>query len=238
MMKSFTAKKHFTLIELLVVIAIIAILAGMLLPALNNAREKGKLTTCLNQEKQMGLAILQYASDSEDFFPAAVSDNSSIYAFRSVLVGTYIAKPLVDCPSDKTRTSTVHFWPYTKIRNVPVNYSYGINEKVVGSEPISSQNRPARTKTGYWKSPSRNILLTEMNRTDIIYHMEWGAASLYTDRSSTFTHPDSFNHGKSLNFLFADGHTANVASSVYFADYRTNCDWRASATDLKYRVNY
>jgi prepilin-type N-terminal cleavage/methylation domain-containing protein len=66
--KSFRA---FTLIELLVVIAIIAILAAILFPVFAQAREKARAIDCISNEKQLGLAFMQYTQDNDEKFPFA-----------------------------------------------------------------------------------------------------------------------------------------------------------------------
>ena len=73
---TFRKQDGFTLIELLVVIAIIAILAGMLLPALAKAKQKGQSTVCLNDLKQVGLAMLMFADEHDDMIPRGTAGNS------------------------------------------------------------------------------------------------------------------------------------------------------------------
>ena len=101
-----TIPSFFTLVELLIVIAIIAILASMLLPALNQARARGQSTSCVNQLKQAGLMMNFYCDDNNDYYPkvhqnSARLDNGSIksqmltYA-AMLVVGKYTGDKLYD----------------------------------------------------------------------------------------------------------------------------------------------
>ena len=71
-------EKNFTLIELLVVIGIIAILASMLMPALQKAKEKANQADCMNNIKQIGTTIMMYASDFKSMYPAGVDSNGAM----------------------------------------------------------------------------------------------------------------------------------------------------------------
>ncbi len=95
-----SSRKGFTLIELLVVIAIIAILAAILFPVFAKAREKARQTACINNERQIALAITMFAQDNNELLPDAASVWGSINIDKGVLI----------CPSAGTKIKNAYLY--------------------------------------------------------------------------------------------------------------------------------
>jgi prepilin-type N-terminal cleavage/methylation domain-containing protein len=153
-MNSIHKPKGFTLIELLVVIAIIAILAAILFPVFAKAREKARQTSCLSNQKQIALGILQYVQDYDEEFPTirVMLSNGAFIDWRSEIYPYVKNAQIFACPSDPSSGTVANYqgdcqnvvavptgyaryttdisyaWSTIGDVGVPDGFSYGINQ--------------------------------------------------------------------------------------------------------------
>ncbi len=203
-------KRTFTLIELLVVIAIIAILASMLLPALNQARARGHQSQCLSNQRQIGLAISMYTSDADGWLPpgriltgwgaTAIGLGDTLYPY----LGSY---NIWTCPSNTNDTGGEYPGLYldgvSGLWGWPTHY--GANDDLLGliNDGVTVSSNPM-TRIHRLKRPSQ--LLCTLDAED-------GGAQSFTG----FTYhgnPDFVTgyslHSGGLNLSYADGHADHV----------------------------
>ena len=127
-------KKSFTLIELLVVIAIIAILAAMLLPALNGARERGRATSCLNQQSQLHRGFLLYAEDNNQFVFTNFTTTGVVSWGKYLKEQKYIGVPgILYCPTIKTNSDPYLQQTYGMYRTNLYNTFYNGKKNGLGN---------------------------------------------------------------------------------------------------------
>ena len=149
-------RRAFTLIELLVVIAIIAILAGMLLPALGKAKKKAQDAACLSNLRQLGIALTSYANDNQDYLPIAEPLPSSKPSNGLPRIADMLA-PQLGYPSGTNQ-------PNNSVLKCPLDYRYDSNGKGIPfgyfkAEGTSYEWNPVYNKKKLGRTSSRMILL-------------------------------------------------------------------------------
>ena len=221
-------RKSFTLIELLVVIAIIAILAAMLLPALNQAREKANASHCFSNQKQVSQSMLFYVNDSEDFYsPYYVAGPPAENWVYKLFNGKYATSGAVFfCKSQKNWAKN-GFLPPEFIADplkykTPTNFSYGYNWEYIGTSVRAGGTNLQHCKITSIKQPSKTILQADIIASPAKYNQGGYVlmANYRNDRAGTDGFPDT-RHSGGLNIAWIDGHVSYASSINTFNPFTT-----------------
>ncbi|MBI4324443.1 MAG: DUF1559 domain-containing protein [Chloroflexi bacterium] len=198
----------FTLIELLVVIAIIAILAGILLPALGRGKEKGRAAFCQNNMRQLGFSLVMYVNDHSGKFPARTDQNR----WPTQLKPGYRDLKVLQCPNDRRRpsraqTGNPNYPPDSALRSYIINgWNDYFREALRISDVGLMINRSIPENA--IKLPTLTIVLGEKQTNSDHFYMDFlegggnDVDQIKRDRHSTIKENTK---GGGSNYTFADG---------------------------------
>ncbi len=236
-------KRNFTLIELLVVIAIIAILAGMLLPALNSAREKSRDIGCKNNLKQLCVVFSQYGNDFDFTPPIGYAFSTPPVAFWTQLTAPYLNVPRVPnsvlivpttkigillCPSQPAFDAAygpIYFrvpqpaWAGNVVGSQGLSYVYS---NFLGGQRLSPDTMWG-TKLSLIRNPSNKFMLIDGQRDST------GVDSMGTDNTYLGYIGQRHVNASSVNISYPDSHVGSFNNpKSNYSDWNNGKHWFAN----------
>ncbi|MHC1762858.1 MAG: type II secretion system protein [Verrucomicrobiia bacterium] len=212
-------RSGFTLIELLVVIAIIAILASLLLPALGRAKQLASAVYCLNQMRQIGLAVMLYADEHQDTFPRS---QHSAFVHGEQPWGRAVASHLDGNAKDWTNLLTTVYQCPKDRRPTPWSYGQNVYYELDPEWDDYTGSPQMWRRIGSVPRPSATILHSEnASAADHIMPHFWVNPTDTADVAKT-------RHGRTSNYTFVDGHGEAREFAKTYAPERQVDAWNPS----------